>query len=354
MIAMSDGDRRRTAGRDRTAAAGRTGALGGTPTATGLVTERLGLPSAMNPITVLRQLAGGVMVGLGLERLYHDEEQDPMPRIVTRDHFELAYEPGSGVLRQEEINPMRSAVEAVQDAGTVRLADGRSEREYGLRGPIPGWATDEAPDDLLVMVHGWGAGSEAALGRLALFRDSARDAGFDGDVVGFSWDADQSPVEWRHGVTVAARNGVKLGQALHDYGVDHPGTRLHVVGMSLGSEVVLEAIRALHAAGLEDAVATAHLLGGASPSGSVATHGRYGDAIADAAGAVHNYWTPLDATVNGLYRVAEDGSGLGGSGSRGPTPPNYHDHEVEVTDHFSYYLPGSGCLDAVIESIRGA
>jgi hypothetical protein len=317
-----------------------------------LFTEHVAEDVAMDPVMVLRQLAGGVAVGLGLERFYHDGQE--LPRAVTRDHFELAYEPGLDALRQREIQPVRSAIDAVYDAGAVRLADGRDAREYGLRGPIPGWETDEAPDDVLVKVHGWGAEKRAARGRLALFRDAARTAGFEGEIVGFSWDADQSPVEWRHGVEVAARNGVKLGQFLHDYAVDHPDTRIHVVGMSLGSEVVLEALRALAAADLADVVATAHLLGGASRSGSVAVHGRYGDAVAGAAERVHNYWTPRDGTVNGLYRLAEDGTGLGGSGSRGETPPNYRDHQVDVSDHFSYYLPDEGCLDELVAATRDA
>lgn len=327
------------------------GAVAPTVTGTGLVADALGLPDVMEPVTVLRQMAGGVAVGLGLERLYHDGE--PLPRITTREHFTVDYDIGLDALRQPELQPVRSAVDAVYDAGTVRLADGRGERSYRRSGPIPGWSADPAPDDLLVKVHGWGADEPAGRGRFALFRDAVRGAGYDGGVASFSWDADQRPIEWRHGVEVAARNGAKLGQFLHDYGVDHPETRLHVVGMSLGSEVVLETLRALDEAGLEDAVATAHVLGGASRSGSVAEHGRYGDAVAGAAERVHNYWTPHDATVSGLYRLAENGTGLGGSGSRGPTPANYEDHRVDVTDHFSYYMPEDGCLEEVVAAVRG-
>jgi pimeloyl-ACP methyl ester carboxylesterase len=300
--------------------------------------------------SAVRHSAGLIAISLGFEDLVHEKRPEDFPRVTTRDHFTVEYDgSGSRVPRRLLPNPIRGVVETFQDAGAVRMTDGRAATDYETAGEIPGWDTDDPPEEILVFVHGWLADEENGLGRFSLLRYMMREHGYEHPVVGFSWDADQQGVEWRNGVEIAAKNGPKLAQFLHDYRERNPDTRIRVLSNSLGSEVVLEALHALDRAGLEDEVDTLAMMGAASPASFVSRRGRYGDPIGRAADEVHSFWIPHDGTLLGPYRLADEVDAIGSGAHPEDTPPNFHAHRVDVPDHFSFYLKDDGCIPELLE-----
>lgn len=235
------------------------------------------------------------------------------------------------------------------------LVDGYDETDYDVEGTIPGYEGD-APDELLVMVHGYGQGESDAETIVETASAGFDAAGFDGPVVGFTWDSDFPQTEWWDTVEIASENGLKLAQFCYDYGQRAPDATLRVVGHSLGAEVVLNAIEALDEADATDAVDTATLLGAAVDDEAASLwagpfEDEYGSEIGRAVGQFDNYHKTDDETLTNQYEFAEWDAALGSSGVEGDAPANYADHDVSyVAGHETYFEFEDGCTGAVVDA----
>ena len=289
----------------------------------------------------LMHLAGMAVFSAGVEEYIHEKTPAEFPRATTRGHFNVERADETR-LDAGSVLPLR----VVDDVYDVALAGTETSTSYDVAGNLDATA-DTSSDETVVFVHGWLANERAALGRMSMLRHSLRENGYDGGVVGFSWDSDELAHRWKLGRRVAERNGPKLAQFVHDYR-ERTGSDIRLVSNSLGARVVLEAARSLHESGL-DGVKSVSMMGAAADSDSVAVDGRYGDAVAEAVGETHNYWISHDGILNQQYRLIELTGALGGTGAEGETPESYNDHRVSyVPDHYSFYRPGKGCVKKLV------
>ncbi|MDZ7688916.1 MAG: alpha/beta hydrolase [Halobacteriales archaeon] len=281
---------------------------------------------------------------IGVEKYFHEHRPKDFPRVSTRGHIDTCR------VRATSLTPEGRVGGALGVPKRWFLEDGHDETDYGTVGEIPGFTgEDEPPDEVVVFVHGWLSNEEAALGRMSLLRYSLEKNGYKHPVVGFTWDTDQTVVEWESGKIVARWNGPKLARFTADYAKRNPDTKIRYVSNSLGSQPVFEALRTLDDAGYEDIVESASIMGGTVPSGSVTLDGRYGDGIQNAVGDVYSYRTPGDVTLCTYYEMAEGTSAVGCEGAKGETHESYHDRCVGyVPDHFSFMLPTMGCIEEVV------
>ena len=290
----------------------------------------------------LKHLAGMAVFSVGVEEYIHEKTPRDFPRATTRGQFDIerVEEPR---LDAGSLLPLR----VVDDIYEVTLDEDETSTSYGVAGGLED-VIEEEPDETVVFVHGWLANDRASLGRMSMMRYSLRENGYDGAIVGFTWDTDEVAHRWKLGRRISERNGPKLAQFVHDY-KEETGSDVRLVSNSLGARVVLEAARSLYASDAYDAVDSMSMMGAAVDSDSVALDGRYGKAVKEAIGEVHNYWISHDGILNQQYRLIELTKALGGAGAEGDTPPNYHDHRVSyVPDHYSFYRPGKGCVRKVI------
>ncbi|MFC4405788.1 DUF726 domain-containing protein [Haloarchaeobius iranensis] len=249
---------------------------------------------------------------------------DTYPRVTTRGHYDITW------------------------YGSVYLTDGHTEWDYDTAGDIPG-LDSAAPDEFLVHVHGWMNEPDSAIEGFQTAEASYRDSGYDRAVIGFSWDSDSSVFGWWDSTEIAEENGKKLANFVEDYRQANPDTTIRLVCHSLGARVTLRCVEVLNANGVTEAVQSVSLLGGAADNDAVSAGGRYGPDLADAVGQVDNYWKDGDDVLNWAYTTAEFDSAVGEEGCEGAQPGNYQDHNVDyVTDHFSYYEPGEGCIGDVV------
>ncbi len=243
------------------------------------------------------------------------------PRVTTRGHFDTTW------------------------YGSVYRTNGNTDTNYDGDG-IPGVHSD-APDELVVFVHGWNTEQDEALCTFNTAAGTFTGEDYQHPVVGYSWDSDYS---WGNGQEIAAENGPKLATFVTDYAADNPGTALRLVGHSLGCRVICEALTHLDSWGTHEAVSSVSFLGGAVDYDAVNVDGPFGPAIDRTVDTADNFWMEDDGVLNWAYQTAEWSAAIGNSGAAGETTANYTDHNVAYVDgHGGYYQP-DGCIHEVIDA----
>jgi hypothetical protein len=281
----------------------------------------------------LKRTAGSVV---GLTTLASTASADEsIPQVSTRGHFDVDWK--WEMSRNEAYTP----------------------REYETNGTIPGYHTEERPDELIVFVHGWVKLGEVAP-RFERQRAELRAAGVDSPIINYTWDSDRGkeyiPIAdnpWWPAGAVADRNGPKLASFIEDYARRSPETTIRVIGSSLGGRLVPAGIAALEERTSNVVVDTVTLFGAAVPLEDVAADGTYGPGLAENAASVHNYHKTNDKLLT-VGRVLEPDPDrmVGKYGLPADRQPaGYTDHKVNyVRSHGDYWKVEHGCVDAAVEA----
>ncbi|MFB6163860.1 MAG: DUF726 domain-containing protein [Haloarculaceae archaeon] len=209
------------------------------------------------------------------------------------------------------------------------------------------------PSEVVFYVHGWlerlagGAKDQGYTVECALER-----AGYDYPVVTVKWPSNS--INPQSSIEPANASGRALAQWLKAYQSDNPETTIRLVAHSLGARTSLACIDELVAIG-GDPVDSLAILGGAVVRDVVTVGGEFGDAVADGAGTVHNYYSQEDAVIDHLFKLGNGEPGLGAEGAAAgePVPDNYADFDVtdSVGGHCIYFKPKRGCMDQVVANL---
>ncbi len=265
-------------------------------------------------ITVLVVVLGGSIIGFmgAVARPPWVESEIFVPTVSTRDHF-------------------RNGV----------LISGHNSYDYQTVGNIPGLAPGtEAPDDLLILVHGFNNTPENAAMVFALAYESLESCEFEGEMIGFSWDANTQLDPWsmtgfHQGRVTACANGPKVARFISDYKSRFPETRIHLMGYSIGTRTVVETILALDEDPVwEDAefkIDTVHMAGAAVDNEDVQTNSIYGRAIENRTVVFYNYFSIHDKVLGLFYPIKEGDRALGETGIENPemAPSNYVSWDIQ-------------------------
>lgn len=188
----------------------------------------------------------------------------------------------------------------------------RTPARFEVHGLVPGLATGAAcAQDVIIVVHGFNNSSDKALNRFGVARDALKKNGFDGVVIGFSWDADTqldpfSATGYRSAKGHTEGNGPLLADMIEDLKRACPGMRVSVIGYSMGARLALEALLTL-----ESKVDVVYLVGAAVDNEEVELGERYGKAIETKAGRVVNFFSPNDSKLGSIFAVKEADRALG-------------------------------------------
>ncbi|MFC7080868.1 alpha/beta hydrolase [Halorussus caseinilyticus] len=249
-----------------------------------------------------------------------------VPLISTRDHFD--------------------------DDGNLK--SGYGTFEYDTSGDVPGVDTG-CVGDLTVFIHGWDKKSsesdaeQAAHDKISHARDELTAAGYDGTVVGYTWDNDVGggvDYGWGEAQNAAQGNGPKLAQFAVDLKYNCPSANVRFVSHSLGAQVLLSSLRSLNGSWFTDngyEVLTTHLLGAAQDNEAPTQEwpDTY-NAISNVVTGAFNYYSEADDVLQWVYNTIEFDQALGETGAEdGNTPaPNYTDFDGtgQVGDNHSGYL----------------
>lgn len=96
---------------------------------------------------------------------------------------------------------------------------------------------------------------------------------------------------------------------------------------------------------------------GAISREAVTVDGEFGQALANGAEEVNNYWSSGDNILDEIFQIGEFGTeavGAKGAPEDAETPDNYNDVDVTgiVRGHCLYYDPEEGCIDTVVENFH--
>jgi pimeloyl-ACP methyl ester carboxylesterase len=195
------------------------------------------------------------------------------------------------------------------------LTAGHDAFDYEVVGSLP-----RGESEIMVVVHGLNNTEMKGVNRFVLARESLRHNGYEGAVVGFSWDGATNwdpfgATGYRIAKHNAVANGTKLAQFVVDLQVANPDAEIRLIGYSMGARLVAETVLALHTddefAKNTTKIASVHLVGAAIDDEQLEAGDLYGDAIESRVGTFFNYYSPKDSKLGKYYPPLEADTAVG-------------------------------------------
>ncbi|MFB6163859.1 MAG: DUF726 domain-containing protein [Haloarculaceae archaeon] len=219
------------------------------------------------------------------------------------------------------------------------------------------WVTTNVPQgeaEVLVYVHGW----------LELFAGGAADQGYTLQTAlrkngygkpTFTYKYPTNSPNWWGQKDDAEADGRAFATWLQSYRDRNPDTTIRMVVHSLGARTGLACLDELVNVDGYDPIESFAMLGGAIHRDAITVDGEFGDAVANGAGQVNNYYSTHDNVMAQVFTAGEfgdEGVGAYGAPDGAEVPDNYTDHDVSdvVKGHCEYYKPGDGCVPRVVEN----
>jgi hypothetical protein len=249
----------------------------------------------------------------------------------------------------------RSGKWAPVSVGTTRghcedgeLRGGHTKYDYYFEGPIPGVTIEtgddgkkkkpDCPADLVIYVHGFNNTDAESRENLDLVSKTLKQSGYDGPMIGWTWDSDTGALSFDDSKAHSVINGSKLAAFIRDYKKVCPETRIRLIGHSQGCRLILESLKALHSdaefsdwRGDGHKVETVHLMGAAVDNEEIQTDYNYGKAVENQAGHCTNYWNDEDDILSDLYFPEEGDQALGENNieDASKAPKNFSSRDVK-------------------------
>lgn len=224
------------------------------------------------------------------------------------------------------------------------LADRYTKTGYNTLDAIPGLNTE--CDEVAILVHGWNNNESKAREMFGNAVLGLSNNGYSGVSIGYSWDSDvgvKSPYVWKAQQEIAIANATHLAQLIVDLRKRCMDHRIHLLGHSLGAEVILNALSVLNRRDdwLEWYKLHSVCLFGAAVHNEMPAAIPYYGGIRYETGRTFNFHSTKDSVLRGIYPVAAYDQALGRTGiESGEEPPkNYTDIDVTDsvgTDHSGY------------------
>ena len=191
--------------------------------------------------------------------------------------------------------------------------------------------------EITIMIHGLRNNASGALTKFVIAKRRLAHLGYKYPVIGYSYDSNTTGALYimrlHIGVTIANKNGRNLARFVTDFKRKSPGTKIRLMGHSLGAHVILSTIKNLAKStknkGIIEAV---YLFGGSIPSDALSVkNASYAQKIVST--KIRNYYSPHDEVL----RVADHwnwvDTPIGYKGAHGKTISKYSQTMVKPKNH---------------------
>lgn len=194
--------------------------------------------------------------------------------------------------------------------------------------------------EMVIMIHGLRNDPQGAVKKFVTAKRRLRQLGYDHPVVGFTYDSNTIGAHLkrtqlralRAGQRIAQKNGRHLARFIMYARDRNPKIRIRLMGHSLGSQVILSAVKSLHFLGAPQ-IEAVYLFGSSIPADTFGPQrdGRTFEKVV--AKKIVNYYGPDDAVLQEAHESKEVTWPLGLHGARGRTTPKYRQHRVRPASH---------------------
>ena len=200
----------------------------------------------------------------------------------------------------------------IEDLGGIFEADG-AEWKDGEPVPAlpPSVANDPCPASIVIYVHGFQNTEDDANSNFMQAETALMAQGYEGTVIGFSWDSDVGSLDFDTAREAANLNGKVLAGVIKRMKQRCPDMKINLMSHSLGARVILTA---LECGGCAD---TVQLIAPAVDNEVLQEDEEFGaDEITENAGDDLKIWyNDEDDILGGTYPLEEGDSALGSAGT---------------------------------------
>jgi hypothetical protein len=191
--------------------------------------------------------------------------------------------------------------------------------------------------EITIMIHGLRNNASGALTKFVIAKRRLAHLGYKYPVIGYSYDSNTAGALYlmrlHIGVTIANKNGRNLARFVTDFKRKSPGTKIRLMGHSLGAHVIQSTIKNLARnaknSGILEAV---YFFGGSIPSNALSP--RNGSATQKIVTTkIRNYYSPYDDVLSLVDDWNWVDTPIGYRGARGKTISKYSQIMLKPKNH---------------------
>ena len=195
--------------------------------------------------------------------------------------------------------------------------------------------------EITIMIHGLRNNPSGALTKFVIAKKRLVQLGYKSSVIGYSYDSNTAGAQYitsalhalYTGVTIANKNGRNLARFVTDFKRKSPGTKIRLIGHSLGAHVIQSTIKNLAKnttnRGIIEAV---YFFGGSIPSNALSLkNGSSAQKIV--ATKIRNYYSPYDDVLSLVDDWNWVDAPIGYRGAYGKTISKYSQTMVKPKNH---------------------
>lgn len=224
---------------------------------------------------------------------------------------------------------------------TIKHTRIHNQPEYDLpnilenKSLIPGLQIKNKPSELVIFVHGiWNSEKKLQINLLKLKKSLVHNNYFH-PLIGFSWDSKVSGLNYSDLKKISNMNGIKLAKFIIDYKHVCKKTRIRLIGHSLGSNIILNALPFINpyskSPNSEIKIRSIHLLGGAIENDLVSKKNNLGYYIENKVDKFFNFYNNNDSvlkTTRKLHRLNNPIGLVGTKSISNDLPLNFYERNV--------------------------
>jgi len=195
--------------------------------------------------------------------------------------------------------------------------------------------------EITIMIHGLRNNASGALTKFVIAKRKLTQLGYKNPIIGYSYDSNTAGAQYitsalhalYTGVTIANKNGRNLARFVTDFKRKSPGTKIRLMGHSLGAHVIQSTIKNLARntknSGILEAV---YFFGGSIPSNALSP--RNGSAAQKIVTTkIRNYYSPYDDVLSLVDDWNWVDTPIGYMGAHGKTISKYTQTMVKPKNH---------------------
>ena len=195
--------------------------------------------------------------------------------------------------------------------------------------------------DITIMIHGLRNNTSGALTKFVIAKRRLAHLGYKSPVIGYSYDSNTTGAQYvtsalhalYTGVTIANKNGRNLARFVTDFKRKSPGTKIRLMGHSLGAHVIQSTIKNLaRNAKNSEILEAVYFFGGSIPSNALSP--RNGSAAQKIVTTkIRNYYSPYDDVLSLVDDWNWVDTPIGYRGAHGKTISKYTQTMVKPKNH---------------------